>query len=84
MAGRQKPRFSKERWGFLFIVKTNVEVIMRHVLFTALALLIASTLAIAAPVYNPGTGHYYDAIAFPSGITWKDAKTFSENSVNRH
>jgi hypothetical protein len=81
MADRQEPHFSKESWGFLFIAKTNVEVIMRYVLFTALALLVASTLAIAAPVYNPGAGHYYDAIAFPSGITWNDAKTFAGNSI---
>jgi hypothetical protein len=58
-----------------------MEVIMRNVLFTTLALLFASTLAIAAPVYNPETGHYYDAIAFSSGITWNDAKTFAGNSI---
>jgi hypothetical protein len=35
----------------------------------------------AAPVQWATNGHYYDAIAFPSGITWEDAKTVAENST---
>jgi hypothetical protein len=66
--------------GFLIHIKPT-GLIMKHILFTAIMLLIITPFAIAAPVYNPGTGHYYDAIAFPSGITWNDAKTFAENST---
>jgi hypothetical protein len=35
----------------------------------------------ASPVLWATNGHYYDAIAFPSGITWNDAKTVAENST---
>ncbi|MBI5578781.1 MAG: PEP-CTERM sorting domain-containing protein [Deltaproteobacteria bacterium] len=44
-------------------------------------ILIVAGIAQAAIVQWATNGHYYDAIAFPSGITWNDAKTFAENST---
>jgi hypothetical protein len=36
----------------------------------------------AAPVQWAINGHYYEAIAAPSGITWEAAKTAAENSTH--
>lgn len=33
----------------------------------------------ATPVYFSGTGSYYEAIAFPKGITWDDANIYARN-----
>lgn len=38
-------------------------------------------MAQASPVLWKTNGHYYDAIPFPEGITWGEAKIMAENSV---
>ena len=42
----------------------------------------------STPVLWTANGHYYDAVAFPSGITWDDARTYAEtltyNGFNGH
>ncbi|MBI5789342.1 MAG: PEP-CTERM sorting domain-containing protein [Candidatus Schekmanbacteria bacterium] len=43
------------------------------ILFAALG----TTVSQAAPVYYPGTGHYYDAV--PGTINWDNAKTAAES-----
>ena len=35
----------------------------------------------ASPVQWATNGHYYDAVAFPSGITWDEARIFAANST---
>jgi hypothetical protein len=50
---------------------------MKHILLTAAMLLISTSLAIAAPVYSPVTGHYYERI--DKDITWVAAKQEAES-----
>lgn len=38
-------------------------------------------IAQAEPILWEANGHYYETIAYPSGITWEDAKIYAENSV---
>jgi hypothetical protein len=46
---------------------------IRNHFLALIIILLLSTTAWAAPVYNPGNGHYYDCISAP-GITWADAR----------
>jgi hypothetical protein len=39
-----------------------------------------SGMAQASPILWETNGHYYDAISYPSGITWTDAKQVAANS----
>ncbi|SOD16859.1 PEP-CTERM sorting domain-containing protein [Nitrosomonas ureae] len=39
------------------------------------------SMAQASPVQWKSNGHHYDAIPFPEGITWGEAKIMAENSV---
>jgi hypothetical protein len=45
-------------------------------------ILVVAGIAQAAIVNWATNGHYYDAIAVSSGITWNDAKTVAENSTH--
>jgi hypothetical protein len=51
------------------------------VLSTGFIFLCAAGEAQTASVQWAANGHYYDAISFPSGITWDDARIFAENST---
>ena len=50
-------------------------------LATALMILCAAGIGQALPVLWETNGHFYDVIAFPSGITWDDANTVAANST---
>jgi len=55
---------------------------MKYVVGFATALLILSMSGIgyATPVLWEANGHYYEALAFPSGITWDDANALASSS----
>jgi len=50
------------------------------VLATAIMIIGVAGRGQALPVLWEANGHYYDAIAFPSGITWGDANTLAVSS----
>ena len=49
--------------------------------FAAISMLAMGGTAWATPQYFPGTGHYYDVILRPDGLTWTQARAAAEGQV---
>src|SRR4051794_36220836 len=64
--------FEKFAFGVKLNSKFNPAFKMKKIL-AALVILLSSTSLWATPIYDSGSGHYYDVI-FVSGITWDNAR----------